>query len=77
MASQGLTEESILKAVRDAVRERIEEVAAEELKAATDRINRKIPQIVASVSLALFSTMNLERHGTDVLLKVKFDGWQK
>lgn len=70
-------EDIFVKAVREAVREKLDKITEEEFAAATDRIRKRIPDVISSVSLQLFSAMSYERMGTDVLLKVKLDGWQK
>lgn len=70
-------EDMFIKAVRDAVKERLNRITEEEFAAATERVKKRIPDVISSVSLQLFSAMSYERMGTEVLLKVKLDGWQK
>lgn len=70
-------EDMVIKAIRDAVRERLDKITEEEFAAATERVKKRIPDVISSVSLQLFSALSYERMGTEVLMKVKVEGWQK
>ena len=63
----------IFKAIRSAVEEKLRAIADEEYASACERIKHKIPDVIASVSLALYSHISYERVGSEILMKVKFE----
>jgi len=67
----------MVKALRTAVRERLQEIANEELELAYERIESRIPGIIASVSLLLFSNVSYDRMQKNLVMTVKLDGLKK
>ena len=64
----------LVQAVKEAVDKRIKELVDQEVKAAQDRITLLVPEIVAGISLRLYSHISFERGGgTDILMSVRME----
>lgn len=60
-------------AVKNAVKERINELVEAEVKKAQDKIARLVPEIVAGIALRMESQLSFERMGTDIRILIRLD----
>ena len=70
-------EDLLMKAIRDAVREKLHRITEEEYEKAANRVKERIPDVISSVSLKLFSHLSYENMGQQIVMKINVDGWEK
>lgn len=65
---------SLEDAIVKAVRERIDELVANEVEAAQRRVAQRVPEVVTGVALSVMKMMNMQRFGDELRICVKLDG---
>ena len=68
-------EDLLMKAIRDAVREQLHRITEEEYEKAAKRVKERIPDVISSISLKLFSHLSYENMGQQIVMKINVDGW--
>lgn len=66
-------QESVEKTVIETISAQVESIKEEIVKAAVEKFEKEIKKAVGQVAIALSNYFSVERMGSDLLIRVKFD----